>query len=216
MDNIFDLGINYDFGSDLQINLAKLKNKFGNKFSIKWMDWILPVRLDMVLIDTDKLKFYKLDYDMPHRTTYLKHLSIFFLDPLTNKLNNNSYIANIHKTDLISGSDMVRIALEINRVLGVKRTSLNDGATILCADTEVDLSFFKLIERGLTFYMKFGFEFEITNPEWFGVHFKNLSQLKNKVSDLISKIKNIKIKPIISEYEKILYMLAYVIKNIVR
>ena len=213
MDNIFDLFIDYDFGPSLQDNLVRLDKLFGNNFYVKYMDFMLPVRLEKFMIDTDKSKAYKLYYDLPQRTTYLKPFSIYFIDPNTKKLNNNSYIANIHKTEDIRGSDMVHIVLEINRKLGVKRTSLNDGATILCGETEVDLSFIKLIERGLTFYMKFGFEFEITNTEWFGLHFKNLSQLKSKVHELTEKIKKIKIKTIIAEYEKTLYVLAYLIKT---
>lgn len=212
---MFDLSINYNFiTADLQDNLIELDNKFGNQFMVKYLDHILPVRLEKSQIDTSKVKFYKLFYDYPHRTTRMKPFSIYFLDPNTSELNSNSYIANIHKTDIISGSDMIRIVLEINRKLNVKKTSLNDGAHITCNEKNtIDLSFFKLIEYGLTFYMKFGFEFEINNKEFFDIHFDNIKQLKTKLHELIGKIRKIKVKSIISEYEKTMYILAHTIKT---
>jgi hypothetical protein len=57
---------------------------------------------------------------------------IYFFNINTLKLKNTSYIANIHKTHLYSGSELVKFCLEINRILGVKKTLIRDMADIKC------------------------------------------------------------------------------------
>ena len=88
--------------------------------------------------------------------------SIYFFNIDTLKLKNISYIANIHKTPLYSGSELVKFCLEINRILGVKKTLIRDMADIKCNanGSDMNLSFIKILETYKTFYMKFGFDFE--------------------------------------------------------
>lgn len=208
---VFDLSVDYNFSPNLIDNLYLVHKKFGTEFKIKSDNTIIPVRLEKVIIDTSKLSTFKLFYDMPHQTTELNPFMIYFLDPILSKINSNSYIANIHRTDSIRGSEIVMLVLEINRKLGVKKTFLNDGARIMCGTRFVNLSFFKLIEQGVTFYMKFGFDFEIISSDYFTTKFKNISELKKKLNELIAKIRKLKIRKIISEYEKTLAMLCELI-----
>jgi hypothetical protein len=47
--------------------------------------------------------------------------------------------------------------------LKVNKVYIHDGTTIKCGSEKIDLSFLKLLEKKNTFYMKFGFDFEITD-----------------------------------------------------
>ena len=209
----FDLTKEYDFSPNVMDNLNFVYKNFGDQFFIKTDHVIVPVRLEKFIIDTNKLHTFKLWYDLPHRTLDLWPFMIYFLDPILNKINSNSYIANIHRTDSLRGSEIVMLVLEINRKLGVKKTYLNDGATIMCGSRNINLSFFKLIEQGVTFYMKLGFDFEMTSSDSFTSNFKDLSHLKKKLNSLIDQIRKIRIDKIILEYEKTLSMLCDMIKT---
>ena len=51
---------------------------------------------------------------------------------------------------------------------------LYDETKITYEGKDFDLSFFKLLEKGKTFYMKFGFDFELVNDEqWIYTAFTN-------------------------------------------
>jgi hypothetical protein len=70
---------------------------------------------------------------------------------------------------------MVQICLEINRILGVENIFLGDGTQVKCEknNEKMDLSLLKLIERGMTFYMNLGFDFDVTNCDWLYNRFSN-------------------------------------------
>lgn len=208
----FDKDID-SFTSDLISNIESILKEYGETFFLRAKGFLLPVILTKVVIDTNKTFIYKLAYNSDKLTTFLKPFEIQFIDPITKKIGENTYISNIHKTHGISGSQIVEIVLHIQRQLSVKKTYLWDGASIMCGDKEIDLSILKLIERGSTFYMKLGFDYELTGDNDYDMRFNSISELKNKLNEIIQKIREIKIDSLIDEYKKTLDMMCDVIKN---
>lgn len=198
----------------LQQNLKEFTKKFGSKFRIKYKNIYIHVSLEKVKL-LNGIEFYRMIYDIPHRTTHLTPFIIDFVDSINSELNNNSYISNIHKTDKISGSEMIKICLSINRILGVIKTYLYDGTQVKCDknNEKMDLSLLKLIERKLTFYTNLGFDFEVTNKDWLYLKYSNKYELKDKVNILIKNIRAIRTKDVIKEYNKTLELLVKIIIN---
>ena len=212
---IFDLSKNYKFTDDVQSNLDKIYNMFGNKFNIKYKKFILPVIL--VKDDTtDALKkynvtFYTLLYDQFEKTDYLFPFRIFFIDPIKYTNKNESCITDIHRASNITGSEMVQIVLNINKKLNVQRTFIGDGAKIECNGKKYDLSLLKFIERNMSFYMKFGFKYyqDQISPNGYLTGKDRL----DKMIKITRNIKDVKISDLIKEYESILDILSKVIKK---
>ncbi len=215
-ENIFDLSKNYKefIKGELQNNLIKFKKIFGDKFKIKYENFEIDVVLKEIKL-VSGIKFFRMYYDIPYRKSDLFPFIIDFIDNINLKKNNFSYIAHIHRTDMISGTNIVKICLEINRILGAKKTILSDGTLIVCDknNSELDLSFIKLLERGTTFYMKLGFEFEINTNINMYYRFINKNKLEKEVKRLLHNIRNIKTTNIIKEYENTLNLINKIIKD---
>jgi hypothetical protein len=195
-------------------NISKLYKKYGSKFNIRMNEIIIPVKLVKTKLPNG-VKFYRLIYDIEHRTTRLTPIIIDFIDPIKVETNNFSYIANIQKTNDISGSKLVKICLTINKILGAQKTYIGDGTEVVCAKNNqvMDLSYIKLIERGTTFYMNLGFDFEVTDRDWFYKKFYSTKELKKKIYNLLKKIRSIKTVSLINEYEETLSLLSKIIKD---
>ena len=214
---ILDLNDKHDFQqNDLQNNLHKLEETYGNKFIIKYKlgtkEFEIPVIFEQRELPND-IKFYQMTYDIAHRTTSLYPFKIDFYDYVRASLNNNSYIANIQKTDKISGTDMLKICLKINEIIGVKKTNLIDATSVMCKKEEIDLSFVKLLEYDKTFYTKLGFEFEITDNLDPLIKFNDKQKLMDEIDRIIKVVRKIKITDIIDEYEKTLSLITKIIKE---
>lgn len=78
---------------------------------------IIDVVFDKAKLPTYKY-FYRITFDIPKRTTVLVPFIIDFIDPISGDTNNNTSIVSIQKTDKISGSNMIKICLNINQILG--------------------------------------------------------------------------------------------------
>ena len=219
---VFDLSQKYPEykKGELHKNLEKFIKEFGMDFQIKYKEKDKEYLLDIIIEETkipSGVKFYRMIYDIPHRTTHLTPFIIDFIDHIKLEKNNITYISNIQKTKEISGSTMVKICLEINRILGVEKTLLGDGTRIFCEKTkeELDLSFIKLIERGTTFYMNLGFDFEMSSAEsiFFYWRISSKEELEKRVKSLIENIRSIKTQDLIKEYKNILDLIIEIIKD---
>ena len=189
---------------------------FGNKFTIYHKIGSKDFEFDVLFEQRElpnEIKFYQMTYNIPHRTSSLYPFKIDFYDYVRGTLNNNSYIANIQKTDKISGTDMLKICLKINEVLGVKKTNLIDETTVKCKKEEIDLSFVKLLEYDKTFYTRLGFEFEITDNLDPLIKFNDKQKLMEEIDRIIKVIRKIKISDIIDEYEKTLNLITKILKE---
>lgn len=216
---VFDLSKNYPEykKGDLQNNLKKFKKKYGMTFAIKYEDIKINVIIKKEILPSD-IEFYRMVYDTPHRTSSLLPFVIDFIDLNTLEKNNNTYIANIHKTDKISGTDMVKICLAVNRILGAEKTILGDGTKIMCEQNKeyMNLSYLKLIERGTTFYMNLGFDYEInedTQSVFMYYRYTDKNKFMNDLNKNLENIRKIKIIDIIQEIKNTLDLVNFIIKD---
>jgi hypothetical protein len=187
---------------NVQETLEILHKKVGKKFFLIWKTHKIPLALEMSTVFTKKTKAYVLYWDIPQLA--LKPLTIWFFDPVLYRKNNSTYISSIHSTESMSGTETVKLVLDIQKDLGVEKTYLYDGAHIYCDKFRVDLSFMKMLEKGLTFYMKAGFEFAMeTSQEWY-LHFDSQKDLKDYVKQSLEKLHRLEVKKVIQDFEKCL------------
>ena len=81
--------------------------------------------------------------------------------------------------------------------------SLFDATSIKCRNKEYDLSFLKLLEHGKTFYMKFGFKFDINDDIRYN-EFSSAITKKNYVKNLVKKCRKLRTSKLITFYKKLL------------
>lgn len=213
---IFDLTKKHKYKKGyLQDNLNELYGEYGSRFIVRYKinnkskkNIIINIIVKLIKMKlVSGIEYFSMIYNIPHRTTYLIPLKIDFIDNIKMKLNNFSYIANIQKTDEISGTNMVKICLKINEILGAEKTILGDGTSVKCNDGSMDLSFLKLLESEATFYMKLGFDYELTGNEWMYIRFLSKDMLKDTIVTIITELRSIKISNIIEEYKKLLQLI---------
>jgi len=197
------------------INLKAIQVELGDNFIIEYEKMQVPVILYMATLNSNNIKFYILEYDDKNYTEILRPFSIYFLNYSNpeEEMSYTTYISSIHKTSEISGSQMVKLVLQINKVLGVKKTTLHDGTTITCPinGQKLDLSYLKLLQYGRTFYTNLGFEFAPRNENL--ASFKNIQELHKHLDIILDKISKIKVSDIISEFENVLIIITKVIIN---
>jgi len=215
--NVHDLETEFAFEDNLQTNLTSIFNKYGKKLMIKYKDIVYPIVMSKFVIDTNGLSGFRIHHNVSKPHSFLKPFEIFFIDPLLKKLNNNSYISNIQRTEDISGTTMVLFVLELQRKLGVEKTYLHDAATVICDDREMDLTLIKILERGEGFYSKLGFDYEpissIGQIGQLGLHFTDKEDLRMEIEKTVNAIRNLRIQPIIAESVGILQLILSVIES---
>ena len=198
--------------SDVVNNIKIIIKTHGTRFTIDINDFKIPIIIKKVKTD---ISYYTMKYDIKERTHELYPFKICFIDICKSIINNNAYIANIHKTNKISGTNMVECVILILKELKVKKVYIGDGTEITCGHKKIDLSFFKLLQKHYTFYQKFGFKIceESCRNNYFILefgHIKNVSTILQNTLDQISKIPLYHIKQIINN---IFNLLCKVIKN---
>jgi len=209
---IFDLSKDYNFTENVQENLNILINVFGEDFYIKDNDIILPVKLKESKLKLTKKKFFILKYKLEKRFTQLNPFKIYFHDFKTGEVNNISYITDIHRTKLITGTKMVNIVINIQKKLKVKRTYLNDQATVMCGSMEMRISPIKMIDKMITFYTKFGFKFDEKKIPYLD-KFDDQKQFMKEIKNIVDKIRSLTIADVIKDIHDILDILVQVVKN---
>ena len=211
---IFDLNKSKNYKKEnLQKNINSLKKEYGNKFLIKYKKFNIPVKFQVKQLKFKNLKYLCLKYDIEKQIEYLLPFMINFIDNDTYELNNNVYIANIHKINEISGTQMIEFVLKLLEVLGVNMASLYDAASVKCDNNNMQLSFFKLIEKKRGFYEKFGFKLSSQINNYGKKQFPNNEIMHNLLYDTIDKFKTIKLDYYKNIYIKILEIFLNIIKN---
>jgi broad specificity phosphatase PhoE len=215
MNNIFDLqNININFSQNVQKNLEILYEQYGKEFKIKYNDLVLDVVLQEVTYSTNEFTVWLLRTKEQIAENYGFYVfCIHFIDIKNMIKNNESYIANIHKSEKASGSDVVKFVLKLNEKLGVTKTYLHDGAQIDCKNNKYYLSLIKLLEKKETFYMKFGFKPIIFIPDYTLASFLSQEKLYSKLDDIIDEIRKIKISDVIEEYTETKKLLEIIKKE---
>jgi hypothetical protein len=192
------------FNQGLQLNLLKLYELYAPSFKIKYKKTLIEANIVYRKL-TNGVKFLNIFNGDKTRDFLLRPFSIDFVDAVKAEFNNNVYIANIHKIENISGSEMVNMCIALCKLLGAHTIQIGDGAKIECNKEEYDLSFLKLIETRKTFYMRFGFENDINNAYH---RFKNIQDLKRVRNEIIDNIRSVKTSDIIAEYSNTLAILS--------
>jgi hypothetical protein len=210
MSDIFDLDKEYDFTDDVQKNVKLLNDTFGKKFKIKYGETIVPVNLEKYKSWNLDDKFYILTYNLPKNNNELLPFKIYFINWFTSEIGNDTYIANIHRTEHIRGTEMVKLVLAIQRKLHVQNASIHDGTQVDCKDKTMDLTLFKLFEKGIGFYESLGFELDM-NVKHLVARFQTKEKLKEKINEYLNKIKKITVSELIKEYNEILDIITQVI-----
>ena len=212
------LDLNKDLGykkGELQNNIKDLKKKYGMKFMIKYKKFKIPVKFKINHMKLLGFSYISLEYDIKKRTQHLLPFKIDFMDKTGNSyiLNNKAHINEIHKTDKISGSNMVQFVLELLKKLGTVTATLYDGASVKCGNDTFVLSFFKYIEKKRGFYEKFGFKLTSRFSNRGKRTFPDNSTMYNLLYQRIDQFKKIKISYYINTYSKILDLICSVIKK---
>lgn len=212
---IFDIDNPPKLSKDLQYNIKLLKQRFGSKFYIvdKNTPIKIPVYLYKVKSANGKNYFYAMIYDIKDRYDKILPFKIDFIDRITNN-NNNCYIANIHRTCELTGTQIVIFILKLLKILGADVVSVHDGTEITCAkdNRTTSLSFFKLIEKNMTFYQKFGFKFHIYNS-WLKFDYSTDEEMNKAMLKALKQFRKIKISYLINAYTQILNIIKRVIEK---
>lgn len=213
--DIDTFNLNNEF--DLQTNLRQIEKKYGNEFVCEstLFNISIPVKLYKEHIASNDIKYYTLIYDISNREYSMFPLKINFIDTETKKIASNAYIQNIHATDQLTGTQIVKFALQLLKVLGCKKVYLHDGTGVKCKSNSFayDLTYYKLLEKNKTFYTNLGFEHDISIENNYGNYFKSKSKLKKFINKMIKSCRKIKISTLVSDYKKLLDICTQIIKN---
>lgn len=109
---------------------------------------------------------------------------------------------------------MVKFVLRISKILGADIATLSDGARVICDanKSEMGLSFIKLLEKGITFYMNLGFKPDINSPFQFK-KFITESSMYESLDTILSKIRQIKITDLKKSYLELLDLIMDVTRT---
>jgi hypothetical protein len=201
----------------LQSNLDYIEKQYGHSFIItsKTLNISVPVKLYKERIEPVEIEYYTLIYDIDNRLFDMFPLKINFIDTQTKNLNSNAYISNIHATETLSGTQTVKIALEILKKFGTEKVYIIDGTTVICQQNglDYDLTFYKLLEKNKTFYTNLGFDFDISTTDSYIMDVKNVKKLKKFINKMLNCCKKIKVSTLIKDYKKLLKMCYESIEN---
>lgn len=140
---------------------------------------------------------------------------IDFFNMTTLKVDGTCYIANIHRTIKLTGTTIMETIMKLLQLLRVKKVTLHDGTTVRCAENgnNMDLSYFKILEKGITFYQKFGFEFEFDPGTYQGHLFLNKDNMMNIFKDSLNKFNKMKTEYIKNGFQEMFKILTQVVLN---
>lgn len=199
---------------DVQDNLQKIHTKLGSHFVIIHGAYRVPVILEQTKHDYNNLSYWTLKYNEPRLVTPLLPFKIDFFDLYTTETNNRAYIANVHRTHDISGTEMMNLIIHILQYLHVETVFLHDGTSVPCTENvRNDLSLFKLIEKGSTFYQKFGFQPDFPPSTFITFQFENSKNWNQQLDKTLTTIRGLKTQHIHDAYQKVADLVNCVVKD---
>jgi hypothetical protein len=204
----FNLNKTHDYFvvNEVQKNLKILEEKFGNEFLIKFNEMNITITFNKLSHNPyNNVSFYRLKSE--------NAFTIDFINPLDLNLDNVSCLNNVTKNEKYSGSQLVKFSLEINKVLKINKVILGDEASVKCNNTKMDLSLQKLIETKQTYYMKLGFEIEISSSNFYLTKITNKENISHIINDIVDKIRSITTVSIINECNKTIKLISTAIED---
>lgn len=162
-------------GARNAVEAASMVNRdLNGRFLLRFKRRVVPMILHRVNLHGHLLFVFQIGYDVDETTGFsgmrlivglCSEYAEMVVSPVNPRVPNDAYIGLIHALPKHGwkGSDMVELALDIARALGVTRATLHDQATQSCTETSAkddagyDLSLVMLLSRQITFYGRFGF-----------------------------------------------------------
>lgn len=203
---MFDLRLKHNFSVDVNKNIKVIVSKLTDHFVIK-DDVEVPVIMSHVKQDNG-MSYYIMYYDGECVADQEHTIKIWFINSNDGKYDNSAYLNHLSRTDTISGTQLLNVILKFLKTINVKKVRLYDGASIKCHDKSLGLANVKLLESGLTWYMKFGFEFDVEKPFTILYQYKTHKECLKRVHVLLDKFKKITVNEVIEKYESIIKMLT--------
>lgn len=204
----------YKGKNNVQDNLTDLVKRYGRVFHIKYKTHLIPVELYKFQYKTSKKsKFFRLKFKQSKKKTYLNPFLVNFNSIDNSKYNQDCYIAEIHKTDKLSGTLILHFLLDLLNKLNIRNVSIVDNTQVNCDKDNMDLSLNKLLTHGISFYERFGFKFSIFKDENYKRLFDNDENLRKILKEEIIKFKKIKISKIKILLNKIISLLTEIIEK---
>ncbi|AYV82102.1 MAG: hypothetical protein Homavirus7_8 [Homavirus sp.] len=212
--NVFDTNTVSPYVNDVQTNIVTILSTYKSddcSFIIKNGDIILPAQIYHVYNSS----YYGIRYPIKERIISLLPFDIIFADFCTSEKGNDCHINSIHKFMNLSGTQIVETLIKFLKLINVHRISLTDGAIINYSKInnkhiKIDLSLFKLIEKGETFYQRFGFV-----AGYRSVYHKSIFEQNGGVDNALKKylknINSLKCSELKSMYDKLIKILQTVI-----
>jgi hypothetical protein len=209
----FDLNKNYPEYKklNLQDNLDNFYEKYGDKFYILYNN--KKMKINMIKTPTINNKYFYIMKYKENKNSFDYNLKINFINIFKTENNNYSYIANIEKSNLFSGVELVKIAIKLNDILGTEKTILEDASYIICNNNHnaIDLKLIKLLEYNKSFYMKLGFDFDYHTFSYY-YNYSNKKEVLENYNELYKNVIEIKCESVIKELMTIINFIISVIK----
>jgi hypothetical protein len=175
MINISDCNI--EFTSSVYDNLKLIEDNY-TKFIIKKDDVELPA----VILKPYRGTYYAIWCDIVERNTELISFEIIFGDIYNFEINNNCHIGSLQKFGQYSGTQIMNVLIDFLKLIRVEKVTIYDDTKIIKDGKIIDLSLYKLLTCGQTFYQRFGFE-----PTYRTIYHKSIF---GKQSDIILQLNN--------------------------
>jgi hypothetical protein len=220
---ILDLSREYKFTDNVQSNLDLLFNMMTIKdlkqqkyskvvFKIVYNDINIKVKLAKTKSITNGIEFYTLFYKTITNDSILP-FKIDYIHPYTLEVKNDCYIVNLHRTENISGSQLMNVMIKLNSILKVQNVYISDGSKVNIGSHDVNLSIMKMIETNKTYYMRFGFNFTLYGMVDYSNKFNNIDDLYKLLHKITKNIRNITVKQINDEYTNLINILNMIDNN---
>jgi hypothetical protein len=192
LDNLNGNIFPFKLSNDYMKNIKNLYKYFGKEFYIKYNNILFPCILSIEKSfreeSNSKDKIYILKYKVDETYNAILPFSIRFD-------NIDTYVANIHKINNFSGSEMIKFVIHLLKLLKCDKVTISDAATVKCKDEEIGLSFLKLLEKGSTFYERAGFKLK-------SYEYNDTINIYKILDNILNNIKKIKIKEFIKPYKE--------------
>jgi len=203
----------YNTFKDVYSNIEFIIKTYGSRFNISYKKNIYPIKY-FYKKNTNNEKINYLEYYEKKRKTLLKPFLLQFYSQVDELNKNNCYIANIHKINDISGSNMMDFILYFLKKIDVYKCFIFDDTKVYCDNTPMDLSLQKLLFKNQSFYQRFGFKYFISNRED-PYKYKKISNksIANNLQKKIKIFKNINVNELITLYIKSFNLLSNIVKN---
>jgi len=191
--------------NDLYDNLDKLLNLGEFVITSENGDVKLPTKITL-----EKGKYMAVYNATLH--DYLSPFRILFYNTLDYHKNDyNATIDNIRKTDKYTGSQIVETVLYFLKNIGVKRVIIGDDVHRDCNGRRVDLSFYLLLDRGMTYYQRFGFKMRLRKNSIQWAVFGTQNKMMKALNTGLKKFSKLTIKEFLDGYIKALKLMVQVI-----